>query len=511
LFDFPIFNDIEIQYEKQTNNNIISSSPSQSLSPYKVWEFLKENDIFISFEDIIETFLKFSKKIIIPSEIIKNNLPKNMDNIYGIHLRKSDKINNKGNKTHMNSIESYNKNIEKLLQDIFQIIDNEDLPSFFLCSEDFEWKKYIQNKIIEYKPEKYINFIELNYEEVSKYSGGIPVLDFFCLSKCKQIFQSVKFSTFSTTTALISNIPLINYNYNDNDNDNDNILKNWSCLLNINNQGINKEYPSKTLSFISNIETNIPYYKQNEFIIIIRGHINNSFDNDELYNFLKLVSIQYQLKIYLHTWNIKSNGISWDRLRKKDNTVVNEDSIKEYFRDLFPLIKKMFIEDDNDIILIGKTYGVICSGTLPKIGWKNMWYGIHKITQEVFNNENEKIIILNTRFDTFTNSNPINSEYLFNEISSKFKYTKFKKNYLIEIPQKLDNKKLHGIDNNVIGDKNTLIKISKHFHEKLDEIEKNYWNIITQEVIVFYENNRIFGSHFSEMFKYIERHVINVP
>ena len=73
-------------------------------------------------------------------------------------------------------------------------------------------------------------------------------------------------------------------------------------------------------------------------IVILRGHIRNSFDNLQLYNFIKYLSQQYVLDIYIHTWSIKQNNISW-RIIKNDFTEINTKYIEDYFKDLFKFVK----------------------------------------------------------------------------------------------------------------------------------------------------------------------------
>ena len=47
-------------------------------------------------------------------------------------------------------------------------------------------------------------------------------------------------------------------------------------------------------------------------ILIIRGHIRNSFETKNLYNLIKEIHIIFPgLKIFIHTWNIFANNISW--------------------------------------------------------------------------------------------------------------------------------------------------------------------------------------------------------
>ena len=91
------------------------------------------------------------------------------------------------------------------------LTDNE--PLFLITSEDNEWKEYFKNKLLTFanNNNKIINFINVNYDNSNTYDNYNAVLDFFCLSKCKKIFQGIKYSTFSA--AIIGNTEIINYTH----------------------------------------------------------------------------------------------------------------------------------------------------------------------------------------------------------------------------------------------------------------------------------------------------------
>jgi len=244
------------------------------------------------------------------------------------------------------------------------------------------------------------------------------------------------------------------------------------------------------------------YYKQNELIIILRGHIRTSMDNDDLYIFLQELSKKYKLKIYLHTWKQKSSSLSW-RKYIQDDTIITEEMIIEYFCDLSPSILSIQIDNDKEISLIGNTYGTLFSAKIPKLAWKNMWYGINQVINKVYVEEDEKTIILNTRYDLFTNYGKITPTNVYKNLKKCFTYQKFKKNHFCN---SVDN--LIGVDNNIIGDKNTMYSLVNHFYNNLDAIEPNYKNIKNHDCVVFYENNRIFGTPFNKMFENIEKYTI---
>jgi len=81
-------------------------------------------------------------------------------------------------------------------------------------------------------------------------------------------------------------------------------------------------------------------------ILIIRGHIRKSFETKELYNLVKELHIIIpDLKIFIHTWNIFSNNISWRNITINEQNV-NDKIIYDYFDDLKHLVKHIIIDDD---------------------------------------------------------------------------------------------------------------------------------------------------------------------
>lgn len=227
-------------------------------------------------------------------------------------------------------------------------------------------------------------------------------------------------------------------------------------------------------------------------IILLRGHVRNSFFDDKLYKLIKsLYEIDNNLKIYIHTWNIYSNNLSWREINY-DSTVVTETCINEYFSDLKHLIKNIIIEDDKNIKLNGNLEGKINNWRTPILAWKNYWYGKFKLVEYIVNNEeiHNSNIFINTRFDILSNYN--SKPNLFNNIidfiNLNINNNDIKKNIF------LDNSYPHyGIDNIYIGNINTMYLLAHYFHNSLDEILKNHKDVLISERIVYLENEKIFN------------------
>ncbi len=214
----------------------IFTGGSTNISPYILFLFLNNYNIIVNFEVLSNEYENVAKQIL-PSELIAKDIPDGLTNTYGIHLRKTDKVTNEALLFYENTIDQFEIIIKALLDDITTIITTEINPSFLIVSEDNEWKKEFEQKIllIANQLNNPVNIIQINYDVSNNLQGYQSVVDMFCLSKCKRIYQGVKYSTFSILSALIGNVPIVNYSHLLDDYDNCWIHV-WKSVLNVNNQ-----------------------------------------------------------------------------------------------------------------------------------------------------------------------------------------------------------------------------------------------------------------------------------
>ena len=223
-------------------------------------------------------------------------------------------------------------------------------------------------------------------------------------------------------------------------------------------------------------------------ILVIRGHIRKSFETKRFYNFIKhIYSVTPDLKIYIHTWCIFANNISWRPIRVNTRTVTKE-IIYDYFDDLKHLIEDIIIDDDKKIQLIGNLNGKINNGLTWILGWKNYWYGKHKIIEHIYNKQiNSDETIVNLRFDLLDNSNNFNEYFILNFIKNNIGKTFTKNVFILQ-------KEVDGIDNIYIGNINTMYKLTHYFFYELDDILSKNTDTIHQERLVYRINNQMFDS-----------------
>ena len=222
-------------------------------------------------------------------------------------------------------------------------------------------------------------------------------------------------------------------------------------------------------------------------IIVIRGHVRNSFETNQLYNFIEeLHNVYPDLKIFIHTWNIFANNVSWRNI-DVNSAQVNEERINNYFGKLSNCIKHIIIDNDKDIKLIGNLVGTINNGPMPIIGWKNYWYGKYKIIDYIYNQQKyDEETVVNLRFDLFSNSNNFDKNLIIDFIK-KNNEIKFTKN------QFLFDYEANGIDNIYIGNINTMYKLTNKFFYELDDILCKNNNTRNQERLVYRINEQIFN------------------
>ena len=219
-----------------------------------------------------------------------------------------------------------------------------------------------------------------------------------------------------------------------------------------------------------------PYYK-NELIINIYGFSDTHLNTIILYEFLLELSKKIKIKIYIHTWNTSKNIIDY------------------YFQGLN--VVSVIIDQTTEPITYESRYETntktIFSSNVSLSYWKLMWTSMYCSMNEIYKKEDDRTIILNMRFD-------INYIFDINNLTD-LRQNKFTKNIFLK-----DSTDLSGVDNPIIGDKNTLYKLISLFYNNLDNVSMFYSSFKVPEASIYYENNRIFGVNYNEMFENIEKY-----
>lgn len=265
--------------------------------------------------------------------------------------------------------------------------------------------------------------------------------------------------------------------------------------------------------------------------IAVRGHERGAMTDPEFSDLVFDLSKKYDIELFIHTWNLSEASSSWRNV-PNERFLITEKKIRAYF--FRNEIKKIFIENDEEIELFGRINGRL--GTIteielsnkqileligsdlgswantrnfhlvsankektfcflqygcPILPWKRMWHGIYTLIN--FINEYDKYdLILNIRFDIlrykrlFNPGSPLVNNVLVNKLISNSKPGNF---FTF-----ISNERASCIDNIYTGEPIPLLLLCQRFHFNLDELVESYghneWDGI-QEHLVYLEAEKI--------------------
>jgi hypothetical protein len=211
------FGDMKWGDVAEADKIMISHASSVSFSPPKVQQLLWHYDkLKIDMNEIIQKYIFICQNNIKPSETTLQFIPDEIDKCIGIHLRRSDKLTGtKQSAAHTTSNDEYNSiidNIRKYLDDYVHSCTQDKLY-FFVCSEDANYKEifigYLRDLCNKYEKKCIICSVKHISDDFKKQYVNIEaVVDFFSLSKCKNIIQGIKHSTFTMMAAMVGNVPM---------------------------------------------------------------------------------------------------------------------------------------------------------------------------------------------------------------------------------------------------------------------------------------------------------------
>ena len=257
-----IYNDIVLADSNKCDYFVESPNPSLSSCPYNVYLFIKKFLPDITFEDVSKEYETHAKHVMQPSVEIVSKFPKEIEDAYGVHLRKTDKVNVQPTQGVAglceNSPDEFKIIIDALIVDLKNIVIVENEPSFLFVSEDYEFREEIKTIIEVFAEEnkKNIKIINIDYNTNDAFLNYISVMDMWCLSRCKQIFQGVKYSTFSVLASLLGSCKIVNYA--DLLNNDINLIDAWSSVITVNKfKKLDKKIHSTICSNFEQLVTNI--------------------------------------------------------------------------------------------------------------------------------------------------------------------------------------------------------------------------------------------------------------
>lgn len=221
--------------------------------------------------------------------------------------------------------------------------------------------------------------------------------------------------------------------------------------------------------------------------LIVRGHIRSSFDDQRLKGLVDKLQDIFDLTVYVQTWSVFQNSISWRRLEAIPREVRKSD-IESY---LAVPIKSIQIIDDQSIKHIGNVEGNIGKTPCPIVGWKNMYYGMMAAASRAFYSEGPDEVGMQMRFDIL--SNPFSpSEHEIIEFANR-EYGALKDNPADdERIRFLRMRCFLGVDNMYMARVADMHRFISYMYYDMDRILHVHRRTIHQEHIAFHERRSFF-------------------
>jgi len=259
-YDFVVYNNTEESHRtydlgSMLNNIEMTDNPENFskfishkyyIGPPQSFEIIRQFNPDITFEEVAKSY-EDTFRLVINTDIADPYITAD-DTVYGIHLRKGDKIGMVGNLfqryNEMTSVEVLESIMAKFMDDVRRLVQIPD-TKFLVVSENEEWRQEVISEM-----RKAGNFILVENKPVDKSVKGLDAfVDMISLSRCKQVHMCVGFSAMSFAAAILGDIPLITYV------DDKQCFEQYQSCVSIN--GKPKIYDVDTKCLVSTIESNL--------------------------------------------------------------------------------------------------------------------------------------------------------------------------------------------------------------------------------------------------------------
>lgn len=223
--------------------------------------------------------------------------------------------------------------------------------------------------------------------------------------------------------------------------------------------------------------------------LLIRGHIRNSFNDDKLIALVRHFAENYDLTIFIHTWSVVQNKLSW-RHMEEISSEVDEKLIRSYFKEFDQLIKTLIIDDDKKIKIYGNTEGNIGRTPCPVLAWKNMYYGKLRLINAASGLTGPDEVAVQTRFDLMSNNFSPDKREIFEFLNNNYDPI-----FNDDREERIRFLRMHcflGMDNIYMASISNMQIFIKYMYFQMDRILRVHESTFHQEHISFHERKWAF-------------------
>ncbi len=182
-----------------------------STSPDSIFEELSHYGLSPALDRsrVIETYQDVAKATL-PVPMLERDIPNDVSQRVGIHVRLSDKL--VESETPITMSKEIWQTIEQHAMDHIQELIGGNVP-LLICSDDTSYKEKLLRTVSELGG----SALSPQYSPSgTDFLGYDTLVDFFALSRCRSIVQMTKYSTFSIAAAIAGGIPLLNFDRDEN-------------------------------------------------------------------------------------------------------------------------------------------------------------------------------------------------------------------------------------------------------------------------------------------------------
>lgn len=223
--------------------------------------------------------------------------------------------------------------------------------------------------------------------------------------------------------------------------------------------------------------------------LVVRGHIRSSFGDDKLKGLLDDLAAAFDLRVYVQTWSVIQNGLSWRKLEALEDAVT-EEAVRSYFGSV--PVKSLRILDDAKIVHVGNTEGKIGRTPCPVLAWKNMYYGMLSAATSVSEAESPDSISAQMRFDILSNPFSPSKQELIDFFAREYEVIS-SKSHPEERVRFLRMRCFMGVDNIYMCRADDMQRFISYMYFDMDRMLHFHRRTIHQEHIAFHERRSFFG------------------
>lgn len=216
--------------------------------------------------------------------------------------------------------------------------------------------------------------------------------------------------------------------------------------------------------------------------IALRGHVRDSLSDSRLRDLLGLMSHSFRLSVFVHTWNLQQNSLSWRKVEEVPNQI-DEEAVRTYLGGLD--VESVEIGRDGFVNHPGNIEGTIGRTRCPVLGWKNMYYGKVRVCSLVSASTPPEGVTMQMRFDLLSNPfSPKEEELL------EFAKREFEALSVDPGDERIRFLRMHcflGVDNVYMARIGEMSKFVSYMYYDMDRILVVHRGTVHQEHIAFHE------------------------